>query len=116
MNKETIIPDCTYSIDGNFASIKQDDMGGNDSNVYIHKSHIAMIARDLGLMGGEGMMWRMVAAIHEARRMAAHCCEMVDRSSPGGEINVEEAAAADLLSFLDGVIAMLPEPKSATES
>lgn len=107
MNEETIIPDCTYSIEGNFVAIKQED--GNGSNVYIHKSHIAMIARDLGLMGGDGMMWRMVAAIHEARRMAVHCCEMVDRSSPGGEINVEEAATADLLYFLGGVIAMLPE-------
>lgn len=109
MNQKTEIPDCSYSIEGDFVTISQDGHGNNDYIVSIHKSHIQLIAGDLSLIGRGDALWRLVAAIHEARRRAEYCADMVEKAPAGQTLTLEEEAVSDLLAYLDGVIAMLPE-------
>jgi hypothetical protein len=110
MNQKTDIPDCSYFIDGDFVTISQDGHGGEDYIVSIHKTHIQMIAGELCLLGRGDALWRLVAVIHEARRRAEYCADMVKKAPDGHMLTLEEEAVSDLLAYLDGVIAMLPQP------
>ncbi|MFZ3018787.1 MAG: hypothetical protein WA056_10060 [Gallionella sp.] len=109
MDQKKEIPDCSYSIDGELVTISQDGHGNDDFIVTIHKSHIQMIAGEFGLIGRGDALWRLVAAIHEARRRAEHCAVMVEKVPAGQVLTLEEEAVSALLDYLDGVIAMLPE-------
>lgn len=111
MNKTIEIPKCNYTIDDEFVTIDQDTHGDGHYIVSIHRSHVAMIANDLGLLGNGATLKRMVATIYEARDRAAFCGQMVEKIKHHSDegATLEEEAVGNLLAYLDGVISMLPE-------
>lgn len=106
MNKQTSIPDCNYSIDGDLVTIQQ---GIEDREVAIHRSHVAILAKELGLLGNGATLKRMVAAVHSAKEKAEYVATQMRDAYDVENIQPEEEAVSVLLAYLDGVISMLPE-------
>lgn len=112
MNQQVHIPLCNYTIDGDLITIEQDSMGGGIYTVAIHRSHVAIIAKELGLLGNGATLKRLVAAVHSAKEKAEYVATQMREAYAEAEvenIQPEEEAVSVLLAYLDGVISMLPE-------